>query len=44
VDTYQIVIGADVVLYQILDEILMEGPSPSLDKPELETSCDKSKL
>jgi hypothetical protein len=44
VDTYQTVIGADVVLYQILDEILMEERSPSLGKPELGTSCDKSKL
>jgi hypothetical protein len=31
-DTCQIIIGADMTFYQILDGILTEGPSPSLGK------------
>jgi hypothetical protein len=32
--TYQIVIDAGVAFRQILKEILIEGPSPSLSKPK----------
>jgi hypothetical protein len=32
IDTCQIVIGVDVAFRQILDKILAEGPSLSLDK------------
>jgi hypothetical protein len=33
-DTCQTVIGANVTFFQILDGILMQGPSPSLGKLE----------
>jgi hypothetical protein len=33
-NTCQIVIGANVTFCQILDEILMEGPSSTLGRPK----------